>query len=366
MITVKDILSEGITPSENLIKLVPKDDILFFDIETTGLSKKTNHIYLIGCGRYDNNNLEIIQWFAENESDETNVLKAFLDYSASFESLVNYNGKSFDIPFITERLSKHGLSMPEFNSIDLYTYVKPFKRVLSLCDLTQKTIESFLGIKREDKYNGGELIPVYKNYVKSGEGLELLLLHNKEDVINMHHVVGILDYTNVFNAEIKYESHVIKEFRDFNGDIKKELVIYGLHNALSLPKSFNTYKNDGNGSYIMNVLIDGTLKIRVPLFYETMSYYFENYKDYYYIPSEDICILKSMAGGISKDNRINATKENCRIKVTDIFIYSPIKLPRMFQREAGSKEKFIRLCDFEALSEEDKSSVLNAIYKYFL
>lgn len=372
MITINNEAYEGLYPKDNLIKLAPKDDILFFDIETTGLSRKNNHIYLIGCGRYSENKLEIIQWFAENEMDEVNVLKAFLDYSSSFTYLVNYNGKSFDIPFVTERLSKYGLSMPEFNSIDLYTYVKPLKNILSLCDITQKSVENYLGITRKDKYNGKELINVYKKYLLSGNGLNLLLLHNKEDVLNMHNVVSILDYVELFNTHIKYKNYGINKYADFNGDEQIELILNGLHNFDNLPKSINTFKNTGNGSYIMNISCDKTVKIRVPLFSDTLYFYFDNYKDYYYLPNEDICILKTMAGGVKKENRICATKDNCRVKINDTFIELPCSFNksdmfiRTFKECYKSKRVFIRLADFESLSDDYKTEILNELYKEFL
>lgn len=210
---------ENLAPLESLLKLCEGDDILYFDIETTGLSKHKNHIYLIGCGFYSDSTLNIIQWFAENEQEESLILNSFIDFSSSFTTLVNYNGKTFDIPFTTERLNKYGLSMPEFMSLDLYTLIKPLKKFLSLSDSTQKSIEAFLGISREDKFNGGELIPVYKKYVQSHnpDCLDALLLHNKEDVLNMHYLTDILDYTVIFDSMVTYSDHEIKEYVDYNG-----------------------------------------------------------------------------------------------------------------------------------------------------
>ena len=61
---------ENLKPSVYLNTLARPDDILFFDIETTGLSRKKDNIFLIGTGYYSDNGLNIIQWFAENESEE--------------------------------------------------------------------------------------------------------------------------------------------------------------------------------------------------------------------------------------------------------------------------------------------------------
>ena len=47
-------------------------DDLFLDIETTGLSKHYNHIYLIGLGKYipSSNQVHVWQYFAQTEDEE--------------------------------------------------------------------------------------------------------------------------------------------------------------------------------------------------------------------------------------------------------------------------------------------------------
>ena len=53
--------------------------------------------------------------------------------------------------------------------------------------MRQKDQENATGLFREDLYSGGELIEVYKKYLLSGDEhlLEILCLHNKEDVEGM-------------------------------------------------------------------------------------------------------------------------------------------------------------------------------------
>lgn len=53
--------------------------------------------------------------------------------------------------------------------------------------MRQKDLEYAIGLFREDLYSGGELIEVYKKYLLSGDEnlLEILRLHNKEDVEGM-------------------------------------------------------------------------------------------------------------------------------------------------------------------------------------
>ena len=83
--------SEGLVfPDEHIINTLPKlldcapEDIFFVDIETTGLSPKNSDIYLIGVAYYDKHNWHVCQFFAENSSQEEEVLKAFSAFVKSF------------------------------------------------------------------------------------------------------------------------------------------------------------------------------------------------------------------------------------------------------------------------------------------
>ena len=71
--------------------------------------------------------------------------------------------------------------------LDLYQLFFPLKKILHLKHMRQKDLENATGLFREDLYSGGELIEVYKKYLLSGDEhlLEILCLHNKEDVEGM-------------------------------------------------------------------------------------------------------------------------------------------------------------------------------------
>lgn len=388
---------ENLMPPDSLLCYCAKDDILYFDIETTGLSKVKNHIYLIGCGYYSESGLNVIQWFAENEFEESEVLKSFINFSSSFNTLVNYNGKTFDIPFTSSRLEKYNMTMNELDSFDLYVLVKPLKKFLSLNDLTQKSVESFLKIKREDKFNGGELISVYNNYANvsysqssyyhsrkddfksNNERLDALLLHNKEDVLNMHYLSGITAYNDLLNSSYNFETFTINEYCDYSGCRKKELLLTAKYNNNSNIMSFNSFYSNEAGAFFMNYNHDGTVSLRIPILSDTLKCYLNNYKDYYYLPKEDICILKSMGGGVSKENRENAKKGTCYVKNSGLYIpvkynkssfdaiYSCDESPvHIFKHDYKSKIEYILLSDFENLPEDIKSEYIIYIINSFV
>ena len=70
-------LNNGINPGYPIEKYAPPENILFIDIETTGLSKEHTDLYLIGCGYFDENGYNTIQWFADSPLEEADIIKAF-------------------------------------------------------------------------------------------------------------------------------------------------------------------------------------------------------------------------------------------------------------------------------------------------
>ena len=163
-------------------------DILFFDIETTGFSARSACVYLIGCAYLTTNGWETRQFFAETPDDEADVLQQFFSFAASFPVMVHFNGTTFDVPFLQTRAKKFGLSfVPASVQHDIYKKISPYKNLLHLPGCRQKQLEEFIDIHREDHFNGGELIELYHSYTRqpTKELLDILLLHNREDLEGM-------------------------------------------------------------------------------------------------------------------------------------------------------------------------------------
>lgn len=368
--------SEGLVfPDEHIINTLPKlldcapEDIFFVDIETTGLSPKNSDIYLIGVAYYDRHNWHICQFFAENSSQEEEVLKAFSTFISSFKIAIHFNGDRFDIPFIRNKLEKYGLEDPfeKMSSLDIYKEIKDYKRQLGLMDCKQKTIELYLGIMREDKYDGGKLIPIYKKYTESKDSdlLKLLMLHNFEDVKGMFELLPMLRYKAFFlsfsnmpdvsirtDAEIPSSEEVLdllplrarkvqaNYYDDIDGQQKTE-VYMKLSLRFKLPSSLS---GNLDGCYFK---IEGDEAVlRVPLYETELKYFYSNYKDYYYLPKEDTAIHKSIASFVDKDFREKATAENCYTKKKGQYLrewdlcFSPF-----FKKNYGDKEFFFDLND---------------------
>ena len=345
---------------ENMINSdFPDKKIAYFDIETTGLSPTYNKIYLIGAAyKNDDDSFTIIQWFDDTGKDEMKLLIKFREFLKKFDYLVEFNGNSFDIPFVTERGKKNGvtISFDKIAPIDIYKDIKKFKNLFKIPNVKQKTLEKFLGINRMDMYSGGELIDIYNNYVKTGsnneEYLNLLLLHNLDDMKGLVDICDILPYVRLFEGHFCLKKITLIDNNamiECNIDTPLPVEIFDLNDKIS----FKAYEN--------------TLKLLIPITTGTFKYFYENYKDYFYLPYEDTAIHKSVAQFVDKDCREKAKKENCYVKKEGAFLvqYSEIIKPA-FKENYKDKVSYFEINEeiiSEILKNEDKKTMFEEYIK---
>ncbi|MCR4902003.1 MAG: ribonuclease H-like domain-containing protein [Butyrivibrio sp.] len=338
------IISEDVTPNKEILEYYPleklsanKEDILFIDIETTGLSAKTSKLYLIGLAYYEWDLWHIVQFFADTDNSEKEVLKAALLFimEHNFKVLVHYNGNRFDLPYIRFKCDKYGYSnvLDELESIDIYKQISKYKDVLGIPDCKQKTIELFLGIDRRDEYSGKELIDIYKKYL-SGNSSELynfLVLHNSDDLKGMFSLLPILRYPEVIKSlessnlteislsdenisipdihlPVKASKVQANYYTDIDGNRRIELYMKMTLNT-SLPSNIG-----GSADNCYFQIDKNIVTVRIPLLEDELKYFYSNYKDYYYLPAEDTAMHKSIAEFVDKAHREKATKANCYTK----------------------------------------------------
>ncbi|MBQ6551221.1 MAG: ribonuclease H-like domain-containing protein, partial [Lachnospiraceae bacterium] len=153
---------------ETAFPVLPKElegarRLVFYDIETTGLSAYSSSLYLIGALTYEEGRARFYQWFAPSLSCELEILRAFFRFLRPGDLLVSFNGETFDRNYLTACANQYteGCPLSGIPSVDLLRKIRKHKDVFGLPGLRQKAVERFLGIEREDMYTGGELIAVY-------------------------------------------------------------------------------------------------------------------------------------------------------------------------------------------------------------
>lgn len=315
-------------PDDLYIKHYFSETCAFFDIETTGFSAKTAFVYLIGIALRQGDSLCIYQFLAENRREESELLTAFHKHLESVDTLISFNGLGFDIPFLKSREQADGLcfNWNSHQNIDLYKLTGKLAHLFHLPNKKQKSVEQFLGIDRDDKYNGGELIPIYYAYEKqqTPELEHLLLLHNYEDVLGMTKLLSLLSYRDFLEGDTSVSYVSLQNHTPYNSDAEVSELLLTLQAPLPFPQKF--LFQSGLCSLRCQ---DDSAKLLIPVFTGELKFYYDNYKDYYYLPEEDMAIHKSVAAFVDASHRKKATTATCYTKKSGRFLpqaeqlYSP-------------------------------------------
>jgi len=158
-----------------------------FDIETTGLYSQKDCI--ISASFIDPDGSGLLQFFTEDPAAEHLTVSRILQELSSCDTVITYNGHTFDLPFVLTRARRYGLAekLPMFRSADMYKWLKHYWQLApSMPSLRQKAVEEALGLStdRTDLIGGDECISLYSRYIALGEkqAKDLILLHNADDV----------------------------------------------------------------------------------------------------------------------------------------------------------------------------------------
>lgn len=277
-----------------------KQQPLFFDIETTGLSADISAITLIGCCDMDGN---ITQWFNEDGFSQKQILSDFLTFIKSYDTLITFNGKTFDLPFLSSKIKEFKLnaSFDRYEHLDLYQILKPYKNLWGLKNFRQKDLEEYLGFHRTDKLSGKKLIKTYQNYLEKGDtkDKEAVLLHNREDLLGLRNIYSLMSYPALLDGKFTLSSYSIEndEFHAYL-NLDHEVPVCG------------NYKKSG----ICLTLKHSNAVLTYPLDDGHLKHYHRDYKNYYYLPMEDLVIHKSMKSFVDTSSLVRADKDNCYSK----------------------------------------------------
>ncbi len=319
MLIQKEIKIEDPSYFENI-----NENALCFDIETTGLNRKYSHISVIGTGRVENGHIIFKQWLLDNPSKEKELLEEFSEYVKNFNAVIQYNGNSFDIPYVRERCSYLSLPDPfkDKKFEDYYVYAKKFKSLLGLDNLKQKSLETLFNINRKDRISGAQCINAYSHYLSFGDetSKNALLLHNEEDVLGLLKINSLTALDEISDS-IKIHNAYVPKSSDTSFIIE---FVFDRRIPFNIDHRSDTYN-------IMLKNRRGILHLKGIRCWR--KYFFPNPKDYFYIPSEDHAIHKSVGIYVEKDFRAKATRENCYEKKEDIYFYQPCDIISPAMRE---------------------------------
>ncbi|MGQ9768189.1 MAG: ribonuclease H-like domain-containing protein [Anaerolineae bacterium] len=182
------------------LALMTPSRVAFIDTETTGLSPGTGtYAFLIGLGTFElpsssattDGTFVVRQFFMRHPGEERAQLHLVEQALDNCDGLVSFNGRSFDMPLLTNRFVLAGMPppMPAAPHLDL---LPPARRLwhahLGSCRLTNLE-RSVLQFDRPLDDVPGYLIPgIYQQYFRTGIVSDMLVRvfeHNLYDILAM-------------------------------------------------------------------------------------------------------------------------------------------------------------------------------------
>ena len=171
--------------------------LLFLDTETTGLSGGAGTLaFEIGLGFIDARGMVIRQYVMRDYGEESAMLAEIASLLPRFDTLVTFNGKSFDIPLLESRMVMHRIRvrLTDWPHLDLlHACRRVYKLRLERCSLSALE-EAVLGESRTDDLPGAQVPQRYFDYLRTREFalLEDVLRHNRQDVESLASLTGHL------------------------------------------------------------------------------------------------------------------------------------------------------------------------------
>ena len=173
--------------------------LLFLDTETTGLSHGTGTFaFVIGLATVTPSAVVSTRLFVPEPADEPLAFRVLLGFLARHPYLVSFNGKSFDLHILRNRLLLH--HPRRYDELDprltphldlLHLARRLWKHRLERVTL-QHVEREILGLHRHDDVAGSLIPAIYFDFLHRGvlDGLAAVLEHNLLDVLSM---VALLD-----------------------------------------------------------------------------------------------------------------------------------------------------------------------------
>ncbi|WP_141501320.1 ribonuclease H-like domain-containing protein [Paenibacillus luteus] len=172
------------------IDLISAEQILFLDLETTGLGVGAGNVpFMIGIGYMSKEQFVIEQTLIRHPAEERAMLVYMAEKFQHYAYLATYNGKTFDWPLVQNRFIMNGLSRKIWEPMQL-DFLHParsiWRNTLVSCRLSHVE-EERLGIHRKDDVPGSLAPQLYFQYLATGDPspLEGVFQHNETDMLSL-------------------------------------------------------------------------------------------------------------------------------------------------------------------------------------
>ena len=222
-------------------------DIVFLDVETTGLSGGVGTVaFLIGLGYFDTNCFAVEQFLMKDYHAEPAMLQELSKGLNRFLALASFNGKSFDVPllktrFLMNRQAADCLSLAHADL--LYPARRLWKLRLGCCKLAHLE-EELLGVDREDDLSGDQVPKAYFQFLKDRQWdpIRRILNHNQQDIVSLAQLFFFLlkEYDRPEGISHGQDLFSLARFHEKRGERALAVKCYRLSaKDATRPKAFN-------------------------------------------------------------------------------------------------------------------------------
>lgn len=329
---------------------------LFFDIETTGLSHKSACVFLIGTIHFGKGSWQLTQYLAEHASEEKQLLETFFTDAAPYDTLIHFNGSTFDLPFLNAKANVYGLAgislhngsgkpsrqpsdaaeapfsasssaASEKSSLDLYRTLSILRCLPGQKSLKQSALEKLAGWQRTDTLSGKHMVAMFRSFDKTQdpELLRLMLLHNHDDLVGMTRLLPLAAYRMLADGSFASVRSCSLHFDSPDSIPALEITVL-LDAPLPAPLSLSLFSDElpfSGGCVCIMIVKNSTATLTFPGISCELKYFFPDYKNYCYLPLEDQAIHKSVASYIDKEYRVPAKAATCYTRKSGIFYWQP-------------------------------------------
>jgi uncharacterized protein YprB with RNaseH-like and TPR domain len=177
-----------------LLSFFRPETVKFIDIETIGLYY-IHPVFLVGVLYFEDGGGYVKQFLARNFDEEKAILKETARELYDTQLIASFNGRSFDLPYLKNRMKYHQLNeeMKAFHVDLLHPARKQYKGVYPNCRLITLEKELF-NQERENDVPGAEIADYYYRYLDTQDRtwLDPILEHNALDLLSMAKLLGVL------------------------------------------------------------------------------------------------------------------------------------------------------------------------------
>lgn len=242
-----------------------KDDEIILDIETTGLDSSIDSLVLLGIIEKNNNKAYIYQYFAIDDSEEQRLLEIY-KRKISEKKVITYNGDTFDIPFLNNRLIKHKDFPLLPQSLDILKIIRPYRKFFDFESLKLNDIEKIVGFHRDDPSR-------YKTFSKLNNDLKKrtnpypIMKHNENDLIATEKILHIEKY---FEEKLSIDT-ILSQVTLMTCNINNDVARFSLRSQENLNESYF------NGENYELIIKDNLIIINLQVLYGILA---ENIRGY--------------------------------------------------------------------------------------